>query len=120
MSAKGSEPGRKPGGGAGRPRRTDPLGKESLFTAPVSAPRDQIAPGAAREGRGALFSTGPHRTGTVLVACRSCRATSRVALTDLALRLATGSLWWPLRHNSHWMRCPSCERRSWCAINWTG
>lgn len=107
-------------GAARRGRRTDPLGKDSLFTAPVAAPRDQIATGEAREGRGALFSTGPQRAGTVLVSCRSCRATSRISLADLALRLATGSFWWPLRRSSHWMRCPSCERRSWCAVNWTG
>lgn len=105
---------------ARRTRRTDPLGKDSLFTAPVAASRDQISTGDTREGRDALFSAGPARVGTVLVSCRACRATSRVSLADLGVRLATGSFWWPLLHNSHWMRCPSCERRAWCSINWTG
>jgi hypothetical protein len=102
-----------------RARRTDPLGKESLFTAPVAASADQLASGDASEGRAALFSTGPRRPGTVVVTCEGCSARSRVSLVDLGLRFATGSAWWPLRRHAHWMRCPSCGRRTWCAIDWT-
>ena len=29
-----------------------------------------------------------------------------------------GTIWVPGRKNSHWMRCPSCTKRTWCAIGW--
>ena len=36
----------------------------------------------------------------------------------LGLRWMGGSLWFPGRKNSHWMRCPSCGNRTWCAVGW--
>ena len=41
------------------------------------------------------------------------------ALVDPAgLRWMGGSFWVPGRKSSHWMRCPSCGKRTWCAVGW--
>lgn len=109
-------------GTEGRPaaerRRVDPTGKEALFTAPVAAAADQLAPGRPAVGRDALFSVGPRRPGTVLVDCESCCERSRVGLLDVGVRLLTVSAWLPARPFGHWMRCPACGRRTWCRIGW--
>jgi hypothetical protein len=97
----------------------DPTGKRALFEAPVTAAADRVSVGTQREGRAALFSTAPRRPGTVVVECGGCRARTRLSIVDLGVRLASGSVWLPLRRQSHWMRCPSCERREWCRIRWT-
>jgi hypothetical protein len=99
-------------------RRVDPTGKQALFNAPVSAAPDRIRPGPRNEGRAALFSAPPRRAGTVVIECSRCRARSRATLVDLALRVATGSMWWPLRAHQHWLRCPNCGQRQWCRIGW--
>jgi hypothetical protein len=101
-------------------RRVDPTGKEALFTAPVAAARDQVATGRSAVGRDALFSAARRRPGTVLVDCESCGERSRVSLVDLGIRLLTVSAWLPARPYAHWMRCPGCEHRTWCRIDWTG
>jgi hypothetical protein len=106
--------GRRPG------RSIDPEGKHALFTAPVTAARDQLGPGNQKEGRAALFSTGPRQKGTVVVICKECHARSRVTLVDLGVRLASISFWLPGRRHPHWMRCPACHRHGWCSISWTG
>jgi hypothetical protein len=99
-------------------RRVDPIVKEALFTAPVAAAPDQLAPGRASVGRDALFSVGRRRAGTVLVDCESCSERSRVGLLDVGVRLVTVSAWLPARRFAHWMRCPACDRRTWCRIGW--
>ena len=100
-------------------RQFDPAGKRALFQTPVQAPKDAIIPGSATEGKGALFSAGRRRPGTVLVECESCTARSRVALADLGIRMLSGSFWLPTRsHHPHWMRCPACQHHSWCRIGW--
>lgn len=104
-----------------RPGRSlDPQGKRALFETPVSAARDTIQPGPTKEGKAALFSTGPHEPGSVVVACSACEARSRISVADVAVRLTMGSLWFPLRRHSHWMSCPACGRRTWCQVRWTG
>jgi len=115
---EGSE--RAPAGrkASGRRRSLDPQGRRALFETPVSAARDTIRSGPARDGRDALFSTGPRQAGTVVVTCSGCEARSRINLTDLGLRWLTGSAWIPGKKNGHWMRCPSCGRRTWCAVGW--
>ena len=95
----------------------DPTGKRALFEAPLTAPPEQLRPGAAREGRDAMFSAGPAEPGTVLVDCTACRARSRVALADLGVRLLTGSLVWPGRQKGWYLRCPSCNSRAWCSVS---
>jgi hypothetical protein len=100
-------------------RRVDPTGKGALFSAPVTAAPDRIRPGPRNEGRTALFSTPPRQVGTVVIECSRCRARTRTSVVDLALRLAMGSAWWPLRPYQHWVRCPACAHRQWCRIGWT-
>jgi hypothetical protein len=97
----------------------DPTGKRALFEAPVIAAHDRVAVGTAHEGRAALFSTPPRRAGTVVIECGGCKARSRASFVDLGMRLAAGSLWFPLRGRPHWLKCPSCEQRQWCRIRWT-
>lgn len=110
----------EPGPGApARRRNLDPQGRRALFEMPVDAARDSIRSGNAKEGKDALYSTGPRQAGSVVVACSGCSARTRVSLTDVAMRLATVSLWMPGRRHGHWMRCPACERRRWCSIAWT-
>lgn len=103
---------------SGRRRSLDPQGRRALFETPVSAARDTLRSGQPAEGRDALFSTGPRRTGTVVVTCSGCKARSRINLTDLGLRWLGGTVWIPGRRNGHWMRCPSCGDRTWCSIGW--
>ena len=101
-----------------RRRSLDPQGKRALFETPVAAAPDSLHGGEERHGREALFSAGPRRIGTVVVDCSSCEERTRTTLADLGLRLLTLSAWLPGRSHSHWMRCPACEQRTWCAIGW--
>lgn len=106
--------------GTGRRRRSlDPQGKRALFEQPVAAARDSIRSGPAKEGREALFSSGPRRPGTVVVDCAGCEARSRISLADIGIRLAMASVWLPIRRHPHWMTCPACARRTWCRVAWT-
>ncbi|MCB1005828.1 MAG: hypothetical protein KDB35_16715 [Acidimicrobiales bacterium] len=99
-------------------RRVDPSGRHALFSAPVDAARDQLRPGNAKEGRDALYSTGPRQTGTVIVECSSCDGRTRASLVDLGIRLVSISVWLPGRRYSHWMRCPTCHQHTWCRVGW--
>lgn len=101
-----------------RRRSLDPQGKRALFETPVAAAPDLLRPGVEREGRESLFSTGPRQLGTVLVDCSSCRVRTRASLADIGLRLLSASAWFPGRAHSHWIRCPACERRTWCSVGW--
>ena len=96
----------------------DPQGKRALFEAPVGAARDTIRSGHPREGKAALYSTGPRQPGTVVIGCSTCHARSRINLTDLGMRMLTVSAWIPGRRHSHWLRCPACEHRTWCHVGW--
>jgi hypothetical protein len=107
------------GGGRGAARRVDPSGKHALFSAPPSAARDQLGPGNQKDGREAFFSTGPRQPGTAIVICSACETRARITLVDVGVRLASISLWNPLRKHSHWMRCPGCHRHQWCQIAWS-
>jgi hypothetical protein len=106
---------------AARPRparRVDPSGKHALFSTPPQAARDQLGPGNQKEGRDALFSTGPRQTGTVIIECSACKVRTRSTLLDLGVRLVSISAWLPTRRHSHWMRCPACHTHTWCHIGW--
>lgn len=99
-------------------RAGDPNGKRALFGKPVDVAPDLLEAGRVAEGRQALYSTGPARPGTVIVDCSSCEVRSRVSLVDIGLRIMQLSVWLPGRRHSRFMRCPSCNRRTWCRILW--
>ncbi len=103
---------------SGRRRSLDPQGRRALFETPVDAARDTLRSGTPREGKDALYSSGPRQVGTVVVTCSSCEARSRINLTDLGLRFLTGSAWIPGRRAGHWLRCPACNQRTWCSVAW--
>jgi hypothetical protein len=101
-------------------RGSDPTGKRALFETPVQAPPETRFGGPTRSGRDALFSSDRRSPATVVIECERCAARTRVGLADLGIRLLTGSAWLPLRGDRpHWLRCPSCRRRSWCRIGWS-
>ena len=99
-------------------RRIDPKGKAALFQTGVVAPPDHLKPGREKQGKDALYSSGPPQPGTVVVTCQRCRVRTRASLAELGIRLLP-SVWWPIRHYSHLMRCPSCGRFCWCNVAWT-
>ena len=99
-------------------RSLDPNGRRALFETPVSAARDTIRSGPTRDGKEALYSTGPRQPGTVVVHCSACDARSRINISDLGLRWLSGVAWLPRPKANHWMRCPACHRRTWCSIAW--
>jgi hypothetical protein len=101
----------------GRP--LDPQGKSALFSAQVPAAPDTLATGPASEGKEALYSTGPRRAGTVVVACSGCTASTRTSLLDLGLRMMNLAAWIPGRRYGHRLRCPACRELTWCSIAFT-
>lgn len=101
-------------------RNLDPTGKRALFETPVTAADDALRAGEHADGRAALFSTGKPTLGTALVECSSCTTRTRVTLADVALRLASFSVYLPLLHprHPHRIRCPHCGKATWCRIGW--
>jgi hypothetical protein len=106
-------------GDADLPRHLDPQGKQALFDPRVRAAPDQLTAGNRKEGKQALYSTGPRQNGTVVVECSQCQVRIRSNLLDLGLRLLPFTAWLPGLRHSHFMRCPSCGRYTWCRIGWT-
>jgi len=103
----------------------DPKGKRALFEVPPLVEDDPIRDdplvgGDEPQGREALFSAGPHRPGTVTIDCAHCGVRSRVSLVEAVVRILSISLWFPGKRFSRWMQCPSCQRRSWVRVEWTG
>lgn len=81
--------------GRPRPTRTDPHGRQSLYS----------------------VAEQPPALGAVTVECSACGQTSVVTPRAL-LRLAVPSVHLPLlrgRHSS-WLRCPACDRRTWVRL----
>lgn len=101
-------------------RRLDPTGKRALFETPVTAPDEVFRGDGDRTGRDALFSTGRPKPGTAIVECSTCATRTRVSLADVALRLASFSVYLPLLHpqHPHRIRCPHCAKSTWCRIGW--
>ena len=104
--------------------RDDPHGKRALFEAPATPAdpleADPLVAEEAAAGREALYSTGPHRTGTTVIECSHCGVRTRVSLVETFVRLLAISFWAPARHYSRWLQCPNCQRRSWCRVHWSG
>ena len=106
-------------------KNTDPLGKRALFSPPPTAPdhhlnNDPLVGGSESEGREAVFSTGPHRAGTVVLECSSCLSRTRMSTVEAGIRILFISAWIPGKRYSRWIQCPECERRTWCRIHWRG
>lgn len=101
-------------------RKLDPTGKRALFETPVTAADEVLRRGEAPRGRDALFSTGRPQAGTVLVECSRCSTRTRVGLADIAVRLASFSVYLPLLRpkHPHRIRCPHCDKASWCRVGW--
>ena len=78
-----------------RPARTDPLGRQSLYS----------------------VAEQPPALGAVTVECSGCGQTSVVTPRAL-LRLAVPSVHLPLLRGRHfsWLRCPACEQRTWVRL----
>jgi hypothetical protein len=97
----------------------DASGRRALFSVTGEERPDTRRRAPARgEGRQALFSAAPPDDGTVVVGCSSCE--ERTPVPALALwRHLVPSVWVPMR-SAHpvWMHCPSCGRRTWCALDW--
>jgi hypothetical protein len=99
-------------------RTTDPLGKSALFSPPTPGKHAETTPD---EGVKALYSPATEwQLGTVVMECSECLARTRVPLHDAAMRILRFSVWIPGRGHSRWLSCPSCERRTWSRIHWTG
>ena len=114
----GDAPARRP---VRRSQAVNPTGRHAFFEAPPTAAPDTLRAGRAdRDGRSALFSSGPRETGTVLVDCSGCGARRRISLAEVTVRLLTFSAYLPLvrRDHPHRMRCPECNQRTWCRIGW--
>jgi hypothetical protein len=94
--------------------RNDPEGKRALFeSTATSVPTDETP-----LGRRALFSTASGRPGSVVVECSSCGEHKRIQAGEAIARILRLSVWVPLVRYNRWMRCPSCEQRSWCRVGW--
>jgi hypothetical protein len=101
--------------------RPDPKGKRALFETPaVHEEHDPLLADEPADGKEALFSTGRHRQGTVVIDCANCGVRTRVSLVDLAVRVAAISFWFPGKRYSRWLQCPNCQRRSWVKVHWLG
>jgi hypothetical protein len=55
--------------------------------------------------------------GHAVVECRTCREHTTISVAALAVKLIP-SIWLPTRPWPHLMRCPSCNRLSWCRVKW--
>ncbi len=102
----------------------DPLGKKALFGAPSAADThvddDPLVGGRPVEGRAAMYSTGPHRPGSVVLECSRCLTRTRMSVVEAGVRITFGSVWVPGKRHSRWILCPECGRRSWSRIHWRG
>lgn len=103
--------------------RQDREGKRALFEAPPIEIDDTLRddPLIHRHevtGHEALYSAGPRESGTAVITCSACRVRSRISLVETVVRILAISAWVPGRSYSRWMQCPSCQRRSWCRVEW--
>ena len=106
-------------------KRKDVSGKRALFESPPieiddSLKDDPLIHRKVPDSHEALYSTGEHESGTVVVSCSRCDVRSRIPIVESVIRILAISVWVPGKTHAHWMQCPSCQTRSWCAIDWTG
>lgn len=105
--------------------RSDKDGKRALFESPPIEIDDTLRDDPLVErhdvdGHEALYSAGHHEPGTAVILCSECGVRSRVSLIETVVRILSISVWVPIKAYSRWMQCPSCQRRTWCRVHWTG
>lgn len=89
-------------------REDDPLGRQVFFSqAPRATSRQPRRP-SDRE------AAGGH--GHIRAECSSCATTTRMTLLEAARAHFPIWAWVPVLHNSHWMRCPACSKRTWVRL----
>jgi hypothetical protein len=103
----------------------DPDGKRALFESPPIEVDDRLRDDPLidhhePDGHDALYSAGPHETGTAVLTCSECKVRSRISLVETVVRIFSISWWNPGRSHSRWIQCPSCQTRTWCKIEWMG
>ena len=105
--------------------RGDREGKRALFETPpieVEDPLkdDPLVDHHTKDGVEALYSAGEREPGTAVITCSECQVRSRISLVETVVRIFSISLWFPTRTYSRWIQCPSCQRRTWCKVEWFG
>lgn len=99
------------------PAETLRPGRHAVFSGPPAGSSGVEPPGVGPEPPGVGNEpAGGGRTAAV-VHCRTCLSATRVGLPRLAAALVP-SLWLPTRPWPRLMRCPACQRVSWCRIDW--
>lgn len=91
----------------------------SLDRVPRRAGDRPVGAGAPdAQGKQALFSRSERSSGAgrVSVRCSRCRAATSVGPIR-AVRLLVPSLYVPLRAYPSLLRCPACQRISWCRLS---
>jgi hypothetical protein len=108
-------------------KSSDPLGKRALFEhVAAEAPeenleRNPLVGGHHEAGKTALFSTGPHRPGSVVLECSQCGVHTRMSAFEAGVRIVMLSAWVPpVKRHNRWMLCPECQERTWCRVQWRG
>jgi hypothetical protein len=128
----GGRTGDPPDSGPSRSRRApDPLGRRALFWLPVDEEAtavDEAVGGRDPLGKRALFSAAPAvgptedaehpgiGHGSIVVACSSCGAESRIGVLDFLIFQLPFGYWLPRGQFDHRMTCPSCRRRVWAGV----
>lgn len=103
--------------------RSDREGKRALFETPPIEIEDTLRddPLVDRhdmEGHDGVYSAGHREPGTAVITCSVCGVRSRIPLVETIVRILAISLWVPGRTYSRWLQCPSCQRRTWCRVEW--
>lgn len=88
----------------------EPRGRRAFFSGAAPAERTPGPAGADGPEIHAGITT-------VVVECRTCLGRTPMSLPGLAASLLP-SLWLPTRPWPRLMRCPACQRVSWCRIEW--
>ena len=100
---------------------TDPKGKRALCETPAVVVDDTVRDDVLitldlREGRSALFSVGPHQTGTGVVDCTHCGARTRISHLEILGRIAMTSPWIPGKATSRRPEIPHLPRPPWLRV----
>jgi hypothetical protein len=98
-------------------KRVKPIPTEHKSPDPMSPAPDRDDP----YGRQVFFSQTPNvaadrGSGRIRAQCSACGTESRMTLPDVLRAHFPLWAWVPVRHSAHWIRCPSCARRTWVRL----